>query len=254
MTESGSPGVFVASTDASFEDFRNKLGESRMVAKYFTQDGGPHGYLVRTPKNDAIKAHFHRVDQFQLFYGASGARYKATALEPGQLMVHYADAYSTYGPIHIGDNDMDYFTLRARLDRFTAYMPAGRDELVHTSRHRNIYKNLDAEFDPDRPGTETIIEPDHDRLAAYRIRAGRGRAVSPPSSAGSCGQYYCILNGAAQHNGQTLGPRSLAWIGPDHAPLQLTADADVGLDMLVFQFPNPTAPAGGTTPKLAVAM
>jgi hypothetical protein len=212
-----------------------------MVAKYFTRDGGPHSFLVRTPKNDVIKAHFHRVDQFQLFYGAVGARYKGADIEPGRVVVHYADAYCTYGPINVGPDYLEYFTLRARLDRFTAYMPKGRDQLVRTARHRNIYRNLSTEVDLDSQGIEVVIEPEDDQLAVYRIRAAGGSKVSIPSPAGSSGQYYCILNGAAQYNGRTFGPRSLAWVDPVQSALQLTAAEDSGLDMLLLQFPNPTA-------------
>lgn len=230
---------FLAPDEANTENFVNKLGEPRQVARYFTVIDGPYGYLVTTPRNDMIKPHFHRVDQFQLFYGARGASYKGVAIEPGHALVHYADAFSTYGPIHTGAEPLDYFTLRACYDVVTAYMPADRDKLRQTPRHRNIYHDLilDPPAGPDR--LEVVLEPREDGLAVYRIHASAGQPVSVPDVKGTAGQYCCVLNGGLLQRDRFYGPRSLGWLGRDQPSPELTAEAE-GVDLLILRFPYPT--------------
>ena len=70
-------------------------------------------------------------------------------IAPGTVMIHYADAYSTYGPFSSGDGELDYFTLRAVGDPVTAYMPGSR-HLRAPSRGRHFHHVLPMQT-PERP-------------------------------------------------------------------------------------------------------
>ncbi|MPZ25864.1 MAG: hypothetical protein GEV12_05285 [Micromonosporaceae bacterium] len=230
---------FITHSDATPEENTNAFGETRKVDRYFTREPGPYGFLVTMPRRNVINPHFHHVDQFQLFYGSPGANYKGAEIAPDQLLLHYADAYSTYGPIHSGEQPLEFFTLRARLDRGIGYIPKDRDRLVRTSRHRNIYRDHPLAPGPDTPALDVIIEPDADGIAAYRLRGQPGEIMSPPSAAGTGGQYCLLVNGAVTYQDRQYGPRSLAWIGPDTPAPSLVADPDRGADLIVMQFPKP---------------
>ena len=97
----------------------------------------PPGYLGR--------AHFHEVDQFQVFFGGAGATYQRH--EVPWAMLHYADAYTTYGPFQAGGSTLRFFTLRARPTLGTHYMPESRDKLVRRGR-RTLHLALEPEAPP----------------------------------------------------------------------------------------------------------
>src|SRR5262245_15707940 len=75
---------------------------------------GPQAFLVRFPADSRGGAHFHPVDQFQIFYGSDGSWFKNQEITSGEIMLHYADAYVTYGPFGTkGPEPLEFFTLRA---------------------------------------------------------------------------------------------------------------------------------------------
>src|SRR5262245_32821316 len=81
---------------------------------------GPQIYLAEEPADDALPAHFHAVDQFQVVVKGSGAFGKH---EVAPFAVHYADAYSPYGPIRAGAGGLDFFTVRTLPDTALFPMP-----------------------------------------------------------------------------------------------------------------------------------
>lgn len=73
----------------------------------------PTVFLVEQPANSTLKTHFHRQNEFQVVVDGSGT------LGPHSLRpytVHYAGAYSGYGPIVAGPDGLSYFTIRATFD------------------------------------------------------------------------------------------------------------------------------------------
>src|SRR4051794_7212480 len=59
----------------------------------------PMAYLVEQTPNSVTRAHFHRADQFQLFV-AGGGQIEGKPVQP--VTLHFAAAYSAYGPILAG--------------------------------------------------------------------------------------------------------------------------------------------------------
>lgn len=233
---------FVSADEAEVETFHTPSGQYRRVTRYFTRDPGPYGYLVGMPADDIINPHFHRVDQFQVFYGTPGARYKDLEFGPGRILVHYADAYSTYGPVTSGPVELEYLTLRAILDKGVGYVPKDRDLLIRTPRHRNIHSELLLRDPSATPGVEVVIPHQHDGVGAVRFRVEPGPTQLPSTGVHS-GQYCVVLGGTIRYAGQEYGVGALAWIGARTAPLDVTAGED-GADLLILQFPHPTAPGG----------
>ena len=239
-----------------FEDTANvsvvtKQGDAMQQRTYLEVTGGPHAFQIGTPENGSVNPHFHRVDQFQFIFGGVGANYKYDPIEEGHGLLHYADAYSTYGPIQAGRKPMDFVTLRARLDHMIAYMPEDRADLIQTPRHRNVRRDVCLDAARTSAGSEVLFEYE-DRLAAYRVWAASGQDVSIPDVTGTSGQYCYVLNGSVICGGETFGPRAVGWIGPSSGRSFLTAGDD-GTDLLVLQFPNPTAEPEDTQADVAMA-
>src|SRR5256885_10627137 len=89
---------------------------------------GPQIYVNTLDPGVELAAHFHKVDQFQVFFGTPGATFKRHEISP--LMVHYTDAYSTYGPFRASaDVPLRLTTIRAESSIFGAVMPGPRAEL-----------------------------------------------------------------------------------------------------------------------------
>ena len=173
--------------------------ELTLVRDYFGDDiQGPQGFLVeRVPPHRTIRAHFHPVHQFQVFFPAPGAWYKRRPLE--QVTVHYSDAYVTYGPFGTGVGPMSFFTLRADATGQTSYMPDSIDDLVKMEpRGRNIEAHVPPTVDlsPGELDTQALIPATRDRLAAWLLNAGPGTVIDAPISAESACQYYCVLAGS----------------------------------------------------------
>lgn len=82
----------------------------------------PTAFLIEQPPNYTLLPHFHRQNQFQLFVEGSGSIGRAAL---GAVTVHYAGAYTGYGPLLSGADGIKYFTIRAVLESgFTAVAEA----------------------------------------------------------------------------------------------------------------------------------
>jgi hypothetical protein len=207
--------------------------------------GKPHAFLVHMLPDDTIGVHFHRVGQFQVFFGATAAVYQRRPVPPGTALVQYADSYSSYGPFSSGPQGLDFFTLRAVGDDATEYLPQSRAVLAeHRTRRRVV--DVSVAVGPDRavPAGEArwsiLLSSESDQMACFMIEAGPNTTVYCPSSAGTGGHYYCVLGGEASCDNRCLGAKSLAWVPPDGDPLTLHSGGNVGFTVVVLQFPRST--------------
>jgi hypothetical protein len=240
MNDAPDGRLFCPVRDAQVVNVVSGNGEPRQVTNYLTGKGGPQAFMVTMAAGGRVPAHFHRVDQYQLLLGGGGASYKGTELPARTLTVHYADAFSTYGPIEAGaEAAMEFYTLRAFTDMFTAYMPAERDKLPATRRHRNIHLTIQAGDGEaaGRPARQELIA-EADGLAAWRATLGPAEPVQSAAAAGS-GQYCYVISGSVLATGKELGPRSLAWL-PADSPTNGAAAGPDGCDVLFLQFPRNT--------------
>lgn len=237
---------FVAQREARVDDTANAFGERRLL-HYFVEGGEPgtpEGYLVWVPPGNVVNPHFHRLDQYQIFFGAEGATYQRIPLEHGAVLVHYTDAFTTYGPFQTTVKPMEFYTLRGGTDRFTGYMPGDRG-LRRPGHGRRVERTLDLSRPMPGPGEieyDVVIDRTEDGLTCCLISAGPEAAVTVPEPAGSGGQYLCLLSGAASTGPQPAERHALAWVGPQDEPLRYVA-GPTGCRVVVLQLPVPTAVA-----------
>jgi hypothetical protein len=236
----GETATFTDRSEARVSETPNRFGELRRVHHFYEDTPGPEGFQVWMPPSSTANAHFHRIDQFQLFFGAAGAQFLRTPIEKGTMLIHYTDAYSTYGPFIAGDEPLEFFTLRAIHDEFIGYMPQDRALRTHRGgRHFQEEVAITGGLDePGRVEISEIVERQDDNLVAYDVRSGPGADIDLPTSAGSNGQYCYIVAGDMcvgdrQHVAGTLG-----WIPPTSTAVSVTSRE--GCQALLMQFPPPT--------------
>ncbi len=185
----------------------------------------PLAFLVNGPPAYVIPPHFHEIDQFQIFVGGSATLGKH-AVAPGS--VHYADAYTPYGPITATGDGFNYLTLRPKSIIGYHEMPGGGPLLkpVNEARGRrgrmmvaDILPGL-----PERNARQALFDED-DGVAAYRLSAKPG-ADLPHPDVGHGGAYYVVLEGEITVDGQAYPPRSCIWVEEHETPPDMIAGGD----------------------------
>lgn len=212
----------------------------RFEALESLQEPPPQAHRVDMPAETVIGAHFHDVDQYQVFFGVPGAAFQRQPIE--QVLLHYSDAYSTYGPFSTLSQPMNYLTLRSKPVGILAYMPQDRDKLIRRGR-RNIHVEVDVQKSRQLAiGTgsiDTLIEPDDDHVAAFCLSAGPKGSVESPDASASSGGYLCVLDGAIKDHDDEYGRYSVRWINPKEPPIILEAGETKGFCALALHLPSP---------------
>ena len=213
----------------------NFIGAAKQIG-----DGGPQAYLAGVPLGQKVASHFHPVDQFQVFFGSDGAYFERHAIN--RLHVQYADAYTPYGPFGAGDTELRFFTLRPRSTDQHHTMPGARDKLVGP-RGRSVQASLQNTGVYAEPvSTKTIFAPSPHGMAAYQLQLAAGQSMVAPSPHGSGGQYIIVTDGSMQCRAGSFPYQSCLFLGADDPPLQLSAPASGGCEVLVLQYRRPAQP------------
>lgn len=206
-------------------------------------NGLPQGFLVEQPPGSVTLPHFHETNQFQVFVDGSGSMGKHAA-EP--LTVQYANGHTPYGPIAAGANGVTYFTLRQRWDPGAKYMPGARDKLSKGNQRTRLKGGIpktDAKTRSAllRPEAEIVFEPEADGMAAWIYRFGPGQQCEMPPATGTGGQYLVVTAGELVQDNKVYDKWSTLFVTNDEVAPTIAA-SDLGLDLLVLQFPAHTGP------------
>lgn len=205
---------------------------------------GPVGYLIEQEPNSTIRPHFHQANQFQVIVAGGGSLGKQ-AIQP--VTVHFAAAYTPYGPILSEADGLFYFTLRDSYDPGARFMPESRADLPRVTR-RHVTA---APETPSAPAAlsalataemRTIIEMEEDGLGAWLHRLPPNASWSGPAPASGGGQYHLLLAGGVAVDGHTLDGYATIHVGHEDAAPAFAATA-AGAEVLVLQFPQRRAAA-----------
>jgi hypothetical protein len=206
---------------------------------------GPQIYMNNVDPGVTLSAHFHRIDQFQVFFGNDGARFQRKPIP--SVFVHYADAFATYGPFSAApDTPLLYATIRAQSDNYGGVMPGARGERPYLGR-RHLSAGVDGWDAASRPAagasrTVEVFRPAADGLAAYLVHLGAGAAWKSPGPHATSGRALCVLDGELQADDVSYGPRSIGWQARTDPPPRVQAGA-AGCAVLMLDFPWPASPA-----------
>jgi hypothetical protein len=182
-----------------------------------------HASLVEQEANCVGGAHFHAADQFQVVVSGSGLYGKTPVTRHS---VHYAAAFSPYGPIRTAGEDLKWYTLRNGRDPGgIKWMPAMRDALRAGERKPRVVLG------------EPEIELQSDGLGAWRHVLAPGEELTGVAPASGRGQYWVVLEGSGKVAGRELEQRDLLFATPAEPAVTVRAGA-TGMEILALQFPR----------------
>jgi len=172
---------------------------------------GPQALLVDHPEPDStISAHFHIVQQFQIFTSGTGLVGRHT-VKPGT--VQYTDEYTTYGPI---SGEVRYMVVRAVTDPGAKNMPESRALLIKP-RGRTKYYQVD--MTPLETGTAVRdLSDESDGMKVSEVKMAPSQAL-PDVEGGTGGQgaYYAVLDGEIDFGGQQYFKEACIYVAPGEA-------------------------------------
>jgi hypothetical protein len=198
----------------------------------------PSCKLVEQDPQSTVHPHFHHVPQFQVIVKGNGSLGK-TDVRP--LVVHYAAAYTPYGPIVTRDG-LDYFVARDGVDKGAGWMPQERATLPAVPRRHRV-----ADWVPQvspaqlAAGTDlsdvSLIPLEDDGLATWLFRLAPEQRWAGPDPKDGGGQFHLIATGGVTYLGREYYRLTCLYAAPHEAPLELVAGAK-GAEILTMQFPR----------------
>jgi len=212
----------------------------------------PQFILIENSPGRVIRTHYHDVDQFQIVVAGSG-RFGKHKVAP--FSVHFARAYTPYGPITAGSEGLAWLTIRANRDSDRAqYLPEKRENLEKVPDRFPWQATAEACFEScgEKGGLQPVTEfKDENGLGVYYTRlAPFGKAMTPsPKESG--GQFIVALRGNVILQGREREAPAMCFVGPEEESLAVAAGAQ-GLDLMVLHFPkvgqlrSAAAPASAT--------
>jgi hypothetical protein len=219
-----------------------KRGPAWPLLYYFGRHGdnaeGPQAFHASREPHRETRAHFHHVDQFQIFFGAEDSTFQHRLTGP--LLLHYSDADTLYGPFASGDHPFSFMTLRRNGSNFKGEMPKDRVEMSHSRRKRHFQCPIGDWLEepiPDEGSVriESLADEYDDTLAAFKITAPPSAHFIGPDPDGTGGQYYVVITGRAVQGDIALPPFTVGWTNPHDVPPSFVT-ANEGLRMVVLQF------------------
>jgi hypothetical protein len=202
----------------------------------------PTMFLIEQSPHSRLGAHFHRQNEFQVVVEGGGL-FGAHAVQA--LTVHYAGAYTGYGPIVAGERGLSYFTIRAVFEQGAFMLPQGRDKMVRGPKrqmHSQPFPAAQAAARAARTGVDFIelFPPHPDGVAATRLLLPPGGEASAAAAAGSSGQYIIPVAGSLLHGGREFTRWEPIFVSADEPALALRAGAG-GAEVLCLRLASRAA-------------
>ena len=169
---------------------------------------GPHCFIVEGDPGFVIKPHFHGVNQFQVCAGGSGMLGKSP-LTPGVL--HYADAYTPYGPLVASDRGLTFFTLRQMAQTGTHYVPGAKKEEKKAPTGRNLVTRAE----PERRGTSGVrhLIDQADGVHVIELAGAAHEMLPDPDGLVKHGSAYVVVfAGSITVEGRDYPERSVLFV------------------------------------------
>ncbi len=196
----------------------------------------PMAFLVEQSAETTVQAHYHAANQWQVVVGGGGSL-GTHAVAP--VVVHYTNAFSSYGPLRSGPQGLHYFTLRNGYDAGAQYVPAGTPRLRQVKRRFREARQVAGAPDT-AAGTDVLIPLAEDGMGALRFRLAPGESAVGPDPAGGLGQFWVVTAGSLAAEGATLPPLSLLFVRPEEPAFTATAGTK-GAEVLALQYPRQPA-------------
>jgi hypothetical protein len=197
----------------------------------------PTVYLAEQPPHCELLTHFHRQNQFQLFVEGTGS------LGPdaiGPVTVHYAGAYTGYGPLLAGAEWLKYFTIRAVFDTGFTPVSEAREKMVRGPK-RHCQVGLGEPWSVERLQAlehmqQVVAIAPARGLAALHLRLPPGARFALEPINGSVGQFVFVLAGTAQLQGTELARWESGFVSANENHAAVAAGED-GVEIVALHMP-----------------
>ena len=195
--------------------------------------------LIEQPPNSVLVPHFHRQNQFQLFVDGSGS-IGPTALSP--LTIHYAGAYTGYGPVVAGPEGFKYFTMRSVSETGLVPISDAREKMLRGPKRHAQCGPIDISSEAvllalTDVKSEALIPLADDGLGAEVIHLPGALKLLPQRLAASAGFFLVVLAGTLIYADAQLGAFENVFVSADEI-LPVFAAGKGGLQVLVLHLPR----------------
>jgi hypothetical protein len=199
----------------------------------------PTIFLVEQPANSVVPPHFHMQNQFQLFIGGSGS-IGDHALGP--VVIHYAGAYTAYGPIAAGDKGLQYLTIRAVNDQGAILLADAKGRYPKGPKRGAqagplVPSNAWQLAALTQETVETVIPQADSGLAARRILLPPTAALTAIDPGEAQGTFIVVLSGSLHHGADELARWESIFVSADEAFPTLVGGRD-GADVVALSTPR----------------
>ncbi len=211
--------------------------KSEFIASPFGEALAPQSFLVEQDPDSVILPHFHEQNEFQVVVKGSGS-FGRHPVRP--LSVHYAGAYTGYGPITAGPGGLWYFTLRPAMDQGALFLPESRGKMRKGPKRQLLGHPLAVTEDASRRAQavcEEALPPQADGIAGWFLRLPPEGSLAAPEHPGGLGRFYVVMSGRARVCGALLGRLATVFVTPEEGPVSVQAGPE-GAEVLVLQFPK----------------
>lgn len=157
--------------------------------------------LIEQPAGSVLGVHFHRQNQFQVFVEGGGTIGPAPL---SAVTIHYAGAYTAYGPLAAGGEGIKYFTIRPVCESGAYPVETSREHMVRGPKRHATSAAL-ALHAPEglarlrQAGRHDAIAHAADGLGASVLSVPPGEPVQVPWAAGADGVFLLVLAGSLAH-------------------------------------------------------
>lgn len=199
--------------------------------------------LLEQPAGFEFMPHFHQQNQFQVFVGGSGA-IGAHALAP--VVVHYAGAYTAYGPLVAGPLGIQYFTMRPVAESGFIPVAEHRERMIrgpkrHAQSRQIAISTPEAMRRLDEIDDSFVIPLGDDGMGARLLRMPPGHSLELEHPPGCQGQFIFVLEGAVDLAGRELARWEHLYATRGEPIPRLTASA-AGAELLCLSVPHQADP------------
>jgi hypothetical protein len=217
-------------------------GTGYWKSEYITSDRqsvpAPQAFLVEQDANQVILPHFHEQNQFQVVVRGGGLLGRNPV---AAITVHYAGAYTGYGPITAGPEGLWYFTLRPMMDSGAKFLPESRPQLkAGPKKHYHSAQIVPLPESALRGlarVASTIVQDDADGMRVETIRVPPGMTTAGPDPAAGGGQFFLVTSGALRSNDKLHGRLACLWNASGADALRIEA-GEGGVEVLLLQCPH----------------
>ncbi len=152
----------------------------------------PQAFRIARPADlGQLRVHWHPVAQFQYFV-AGAARMVRHDVERG--CVHYADAFTPYGPLDVTGDEVAFLTLRPVGDTGAFFMPESQPELrAHRIEQDTAIPRRNLSYDLRDASAGVLVSDDDGFAIEVRDLAPHTSTAIDPGVAGS---YVVVVDGA----------------------------------------------------------